>query len=222
VSNGCPHQQWKLTASGTAGFLFQCTACRLEQVVTTEQLTTQTLTREDVREVVKGQTDSLRTFLAAGPIAPTPAPYLCPRCTADPQPPQYAKRQCLFNADGTFREKNWNCATEWALQEAYQQSIYASVYSREDHGELRTVYGTDESMHIYPCFPSPDEDDVMGNDPTGWLIFTRYKRRGRTSNVVWVGDFSPARPVTRALIESTITKLQSLRAPEPTRTGTAH
>lgn len=67
MAEGCEHRNWRIVCKGTIGVLVQCGACGLEQVLPFPPASS---TREEIREVVQGQTDSLRTFLAAATVAP--------------------------------------------------------------------------------------------------------------------------------------------------------
>lgn len=96
----------------------------------------------------------------------------CTRCLADPQPASFASaRNCAFDGDGDFKHDNWNCATIEALLEF----------------TINYIYGEDESMQVIP---------IDGGDHGGFIVLTRYKRRGKTSSGVWVGDFWPAKRLT--------------------------
>jgi hypothetical protein len=102
----------------------------------------------------------------------------CRRCLADPKPPNFgSRRMCAFDDDGNFTERNWNCATITALTEAAHEPIY----------------GCDETMEIVPA--------RKDHDHGGWLIFTRYKQRGKVSSLIQVGDFWPPRHVTLEMAE---------------------
>lgn len=103
--------------------------------------------------------------------------FLCPRCAADPKPEHFAsERQCAFDAEGHFTPDNWNCVTLNALI----------------GDNPRVIQGGSEQLEVTP---------VNGTEYGGWIVTTRYKRRGCTSSAIWVGDFSPPRPVTLALVE---------------------
>lgn len=105
---------------------------------------------------------------------------MCPRCAADPRPTGFGDdRKCAFDAAGDFTPENWNCATLEALMDV-QPPLY------------RTVSGNDESLQT--CYRRSCE---FG----GWIVLTRYKRRGCTSSAVYVGDFWPPQSVTLALVE---------------------
>lgn len=119
----------------------------------------------------------------------------CPRCTADPQPGgegwTSSPRSCAFNADGEFTERNWNCATITALLELDRDP----TGYRDPFFGTPSILGNDESMDLIHV-----PEDVYG----GWIVLNRYKRRGRTSSAVHVGDFWPARPLTLALAEAVL------------------
>ena len=106
---------------------------------------------------------------------------MCPLCAADPQPENFGSpRKCAFTATGEFTPENWNCASIEMLLD-------------HERSEDCCVYGDDESFeHTYV-----DERPFEGE---GWIITSRYKRRGRTSSAIWVGDFFPPRPVTLGLV----------------------
>lgn len=109
----------------------------------------------------------------------------CNRCKERGQPPEYASPvKCAFPNHGTFNPDNWGCALIEALSEA------AGPYR---------MYGQDESLDVILCDPNRDN---------GFIVLSRYKRRGRVSNAVWVGDFSPAREVTADLCERALVYLQ--------------
>lgn len=98
----------------------------------------------------------------------------CRRCEADPRPKHFGSdRNCAFNADGTFTDDNWNCATIEALMV-----------------DCEEFFGSDESIQI-----------VKGEEHGGWIVLTRYKRRGKTSGAMLMGDYLP-RPLTLALAEA--------------------
>jgi hypothetical protein len=110
----------------------------------------------------------------------------CHRCEADPQPSNFGSpRRCAFNADGTFTPENWNCATIDALLIGGALERYGSG----EHG------GDDETMQVVYS---------GGGYGSGWIVLTRYKRRGCTSSAVHVGDFWPAKPLTLAITEAFI------------------
>lgn len=118
----------------------------------------------------------------------------CPRCTADPTPRNSAPRSCAFDTAGVFTPDNWRCATLEALTSTNEGARLACSAAR--------LYGHDETIDIVPAaLLIEDHDD--GWD--GWIVLTRYKQRGRCSSAVHVGDFFPARPITLALAEATLT-----------------
>lgn len=103
----------------------------------------------------------------------------CHRCINDPQPEGCGDpRRCAFTPMGYFTPNNWNCGTLEALM---------------DLGTMAEVWGTDESMQV-----------IKGKDFGGFLVLTRYKRRGRTSSAVHVGDFYPQRALTLDVAEKWI------------------
>ena|SRR6188768_149960 len=130
----------------------------------------------------------------------------CPRCAADPQPTGFGSpRACAF-ADGVyaailehermqFTANNWNCATITALVLAY------------DPDGRKTIYGNDESLDLIPAAPR----DEYYHEPRGWIVLSRYKRRGCVSSAVYVGDWSPTKPVTLKLVDDTILYWQEHR-----------
>lgn len=108
---------------------------------------------------------------------------MCPRCEADPQPENFGdRRKCAFDAEGKFTPDNWNCAT-----------LNAMI----GDAETTTVTGSDEQFEYTPGW----ED----GETHGWVITTRYKRRGCTSSAIYVGDFFPPEPLTLERAESIIT-----------------
>lgn len=120
--------------------------------------------------------------------------YLCPRCTADPKPEGFTTpRQCGFTAEGQFTPDNWNCATLDAL--IGPSSITPTV--APDGATF--VAGSDERCEVTPTWIDDDSDDYGG-----FIVTTRYKRRGRTDSAIYVGMFHPPKPVTLALIERVI------------------
>lgn len=117
-------------------------------------------------------------------------PYQCPRCAADPQPATFGSpRNCAFTADGQFAPDNWNCATVSALLDLAGK-------------RLVEVEGDDESMQIVPAVANWMEEGTGG-----WLVFTRYKHRGRTSSAVFAGDFWPPQHLTLELADRVIAAL---------------
>lgn len=127
----------------------------------------------------------------------------CVRCEADPQPSEFGSpRGCAFKSDSFgknpaeifFTEDNWNCATITALVEAY------------DENHKLALYGNDESMDMVPGTTTYEHDDGSEghSEMAGWIILTRYKRRGRVSSAIYVGDFFPPKSVTLKLVERTI------------------
>lgn len=106
----------------------------------------------------------------------------CARCAADLKPEHFGDpRKCAFDKDGNFTPDNWNCATIDALL-----------------GEQPTiVHGDNEQCEVTPTWLDDEEHG-------GWIITTRYKRRGCTSSAVYVGDFHPPQPVTLAFAERVI------------------
>jgi hypothetical protein len=94
----------------------------------------------------------------------------CARCKADPQPEGFnVPRSCAF-VDGTFAADNWNCATIDAL---------IALPSTQQ------LQGDGEEMHA-----------VYSGHYGGWILLTRYKRRGKTSAAIHIGDFYPPQPLT--------------------------
>ncbi len=120
--------------------------------------------------------------------------YLCPRCAADPQPTDFGSaRRCAFQADGSFTDDNWNCATEDVL--------LGIIFNDDDWEERYSIGGNDESIQIIPVY-RPDEDGFFWGD--GWLVMTRYKQRGKTSNAYWIGDSHDAEPLTLQIANDVI------------------
>lgn len=110
--------------------------------------------------------------------------FLCPRCAADPKPEGFGdERNCAFDAAGNFTPDNWNCATIDALL--------------GEHPSI--VHGSDEQCEITPTWL-----DDGSEDHGGWIITTRYKRRGCTSSAIYMGDFHPPQPLALALAERVI------------------
>lgn len=100
----------------------------------------------------------------------------CKRCEADPQPSDCGSpRRCAFDEAGLFTPENWNCAT---------LNLLADERGRE------TEHGDDESIQV--CY---------GAYSGGWIVLSRYKRRGRCSSAVHVGDFFPPEIVTIEMVE---------------------
>lgn len=112
----------------------------------------------------------------------------CSRCIADPQPEGFGSpRQCAFDDAGDFTPENWNCETINVLL-----------------GDKPTeVHGDDERCEVTPTWMD-DEDDAGHHTYGGWIVTTRYKRRGRTDSMIYVGQFHPPRPVTLAFVERVI------------------
>lgn len=112
--------------------------------------------------------------------------FLCPRCAADPQPEGFGSpRNCAFNADGSFNPQNWNCETLNVLL----------------GDKPKIVHGDDEQCEITPTYLDTGEDDDQYG---GYIVTTRYKRRGRTDSVIYVGMFHPPLPITFAFVERVI------------------
>jgi len=134
----------------------------------------------------------------------------CDRCERDPQPKDFGNpRGCAFKthlfgdnpAYVLFTEDNWNCATITALLDAY------------DPDRKKTVYGNDESLDLVPAVSTEGDFEP---EPRGWLVLTRYKRRGKVSSIVYVGDFYQPEAVTLALVDSTIAYWKARRERERT------
>lgn len=108
--------------------------------------------------------------------------YQCSRCAADPEPEGFGSpRNCAFNADGSFNPDNWNCETLNALI-----------------GDTpKIVHGDDEQCEITPTYL---DDDLYG----GFIVTTRYKRRGHTESAIYVGMFHPPQPITFEFVERVI------------------
>jgi hypothetical protein len=107
---------------------------------------------------------------------------MCPRCEIDPKPENFVdSRRCAFDADGKFTPDNWNCGTIDALI----------------GDDPIIVYGHDEQ---FEATPTHFDDELNG----GWIITTRYKRRGRTSSAFYTGDFSPPLLLTLDLADRVI------------------
>lgn len=85
--------------------------------------------------------------------------YQCPRCSTRVKDWNGSDPICGFNEDGTFKERNWNCATLNALRELlYDETDYrVSVSSGNDHSV-----------------------GVIHDSDAGSAILTWYKHRGRT------------------------------------------
>lgn len=114
--------------------------------------------------------------------------YQCPRCAADPRPEHFGDdRRCAFDADGNFTPDNWNCATIDAL------------IGFDRHGS-QIVDGDDERCEVTPTYIDDGTDEVYG----GWIVTTRYKRRGQTDSAIYVGQFHPPQPLTLAFTERAI------------------
>lgn len=122
----------------------------------------------------------------------------CARCDADPQPFNFGSpRRCAFPAQLwgqlpasiQFDPENWNCATMVYLLDLF------------DPEGKRTLYGEDESVDIVLAATRQDDAEL---NLRGWIVLSRYKRQGRCSSAVWVGDFFPARSVTYQLVQDTI------------------
>jgi hypothetical protein len=123
----------------------------------------------------------------------------CDRCSHDPQPSNFGSpRGCAFTDEGTFTPDNWNCGTISALLEL----------ERAPNGYLDPFYGSpsimgyDESLDLIPV---PEDMDCPSEDAFGgWIVLTRYKRRGKTSSAVHVGDFWPPETLTLALANAVL------------------
>lgn len=106
--------------------------------------------------------------------------YRCARCANDVRPANFGNdRKCAFSIGGLFEPENWNCATLDRLMEV---------------GAPTHVYGDDETLSVIMADP----------DDQGFLVLTRYKTRGCTSGLSWVGDFPEYRAVTKDLVERAI------------------
>ncbi len=103
----------------------------------------------------------------------------CPRCEAAGN--ELPDRKCAFRGP-FFSPDNWNCASINALLDAF------------DPERLKAIYASDESIDIVPCDPDRDR---------GWIVLTRYKRRGRVSSAVHLGDHDPG-AVTLGLVDATV------------------
>ncbi len=132
----------------------------------------------------------------------------CERCERDPKPTNFGSaRGCAFPSDSYgknpaeifFSPDNWNCATITALLDEY------------DPDRRKTIYGNDESLDLVPAVPA---DGDFEPEPRGWLVLTRYKRRGKVSSIVYVGDFYQPEAVSLALVETTIAYWRERRASE--------
>jgi hypothetical protein len=124
----------------------------------------------------------------------------CPRCVADPHPPNSGARKCAFDGGGIFTGDNWRCATLEALMEI--SAVQDHIFIQDSAGPVY-LYGEDETMAILPCKIGPD-------GPGGWIVLNRYKSRGRWSSAIHVGDH-PFRAVTIGLVEQTIEWFQTGR-----------
>lgn len=115
--------------------------------------------------------------------------FLCRRCSADPQPSNFASpRSCAFTTDGAFTPDNWNCVTLNLLADD------------EDRGV--NLGGDDESGRVVPVARTwIDQYGDREFSTDGWLVLTRYKHRGCCSSAVQVGDFWPPKPLTYELAE---------------------
>lgn len=105
--------------------------------------------------------------------------FRCARCAADVRPANFGSdRNCAFNEDGSFTPDNWNCGT-----------ISALICG--DESALTIVSGCDETVEV-----------IRGEEHGGFIVLSRYKRRGCTSSALLVGDFWPARPLTLQMAEA--------------------
>lgn len=115
-------------------------------------------------------------------------PSPCPRCAANPtvsidNGPGTA-RDCAFaTPDGSFTPDNWNCATLSALGD-------------NDSNSSAELYGEDETLKA-----------IYG--PEGWIVLTRYKRRGCCSSAILCGDFWPPKPLTLEMAERWLAALKA-------------
>jgi hypothetical protein len=113
----------------------------------------------------------------------------CPSCAADPQPKNFGDpRKCAFRDDGAFTRNNWSCATIDGLLD----------YTCFD------TFGTNESIELVRrwtrVIPLDEDEQWMHR---GWIVLTRYKNRGATTDAVLVGDFVHE-PLTLAIAEETL------------------
>lgn len=110
--------------------------------------------------------------------------YYCPACSSDIQPSNFgSKRSCAFKENGSFNPDNWNCKTIETLM--------------DNELSCKTLYGDDESIQIITKY-CKDMDNYITTD--GFFILTRYKRRGTTSSIIWVGDFYLPQPVALNMV----------------------
>ena len=109
-------------------------------------------------------------------ISPPTAPS-CPRCIGAGQPHYFASaRRCAFAGD-VFSPDNWNCET------------------------VNTLRDTAEQLG----FKARDEDVSFGFIPAGarYIAVTWYKERGRTSEMLVMGDDeTPHRPTLTEIDEA--------------------
>lgn len=109
--------------------------------------------------------------------------YTCPRCAEDPHPYAFASpRKCAFSRSGRFVHDNWNCATIDALLE---------------NAPRKDILGHDETCSVIVC----PEDYPDGEPFGGFLVLTRYKRRGQTACAIWVGTDGVSKELTLPMVE---------------------
>jgi hypothetical protein len=82
---------------------------------------------------------------------------------------------CAF-VDGVFTSPNWNCATMNRLREIAEEHDWTH---RDDNAAASIGY-------------IPFE----GNEESGYIVLTWYKRRGATGNAVVMWDEEPVKPLT--------------------------
>jgi hypothetical protein len=82
---------------------------------------------------------------------------------------------CAF-VDGTFTTDNWNCATMNRLREI-----------AEEHNWTHRDDTASASIGFIP---------FEGDEESGYIVLTWYKRRGQTGNAVVMWDEEPVKPLT--------------------------
>jgi hypothetical protein len=114
-------------------------------------------------------------------------PYMCPRCVARPKDWVGSDPVCGFDADGSFRARNWNCATLGELRDMAEAEQYHVLWHEDSNAVL---------------MKGPEYDDGRAGP---YVLLRWYKQRGRTEwALLWEGGQLP-RPITLAEAERVLT-----------------
>lgn len=129
------------------------------------------------------------------------APFLCPRCAADPQPANFGQpRKCAFTSSGAFTPDNWNCATLSLIRhQRYDDHV------RNDDETVAVAVYPDGSFE--PATLTIPPMQALGNleaqeivpECFSHIVLSFYKDRGTVKSALMLGRGSFLIPLTFAV-----------------------